>query len=164
MGITSSTMFQCNLEGWSDGSRFSIAVYRWRISCNTSGVSNETLPRCNQALQNHLCLGLVTDGPLQPGTSGCSNRRRSTLVPSLDLAQHLLNGQRWGTGIAPPRRTAFNFVSGSITGRLARALPKHSPDPLTHCQAFTPGQALDLGHFGIGKQHLKTLTHRVSMA
>ena len=50
---------QHHLEGWSDG----FALFNSRLSMENLlqhfGVSNETLPRRNQALQNHLCLSFV---------------------------------------------------------------------------------------------------------
>jgi len=50
---------QRNLQGWSD--RFSF--FNSRITMENLlqhfSVGNETLPRCNQALQDDLCIGLV---------------------------------------------------------------------------------------------------------
>jgi len=118
-----------------------------------------TRPRGNQLLQNVPRTG--TDRPVPSGTSECWNRRRSTLVPSIDFTQYLLQVRR-GKRIlsAAPNRLQLRLGVNHRPGRTR--VSKHSPDPLTHCQTFTLGQALDVGHLDIGKHHLKALTHRVS--
>jgi len=65
-------------------------------------------------------------------------------------------------------RAIWRMLRGQVVKRVggpARArFPKRSPNPFTHGHTLSFSQTLDVRHFPIGKQHLKALTHRVSVA
>ena len=72
-------------------------------------------------------------------------------------------GQRRGMSTAhraEPPSTSFRSQSPAARTRV----PKRSPDPLPDSHVFALGQTLDVGHFGVWQQHLKTLTHLVGVS
>lgn len=101
------------------------------------------LVRIGRSHQVHRNVGIDEDQPWYPRPISLSICFRSAV----------------GKEYCAPRRTGFSFVSGSITGRAARA---SRSTRRTHGSDVTLGQALDVGHLDIGKHHLKALTHRVS--
>jgi hypothetical protein len=102
--------------------------------------------RVRSADQVHRDIGIDEDQPWYP-------RSISLSICSMSAV---------GNEYFATRRTAFNLVSGSITARLARASRRvrrtHSPTVKRSrlAKRWMPT-------FGIGKQHLKTLAHRVSI-
>jgi len=94
------------------------------------GVGNQTLARRNQTLQNDLGFGLVR--------MACTHQIHRNIGVDEDqswyprsISLNICSRSAVGNAYWAPRRRAFNFVSGSITGRRAR-LTKRSPHPLSH--------------------------------
>ena len=50
-----------------------------------------------------------------------------------------------------------------VHGLAGASFTKRSPHPFPDGQMFTPGKTLNVGHFGIGYQDLKPLTHALSI-
>ena len=159
MGNTSSTTSKVTCSAGAMASRLSIAVYRWSISCKTSASVTRRSPAAIR--RSRMTCASVLCGWAAP--IRYIGILETTKIILAHFPQHLLNvggGER--VLCATPNRLQLGF---GVNLRPAGArVPKGTPDPLTHCQTFTLGQTLDVRHFGIGKQYLKTLAHRVSIA
>ena len=162
MGITSSTRSKVTRSAGPIASRSSIAVYRRRIYCSTSA---SVTRRCPAAIsRSRMTWASVLWGwQHRSGTWECSNRRKSTLVPSFSFAQHLL---KVGGGERVLRTSAnrLQFRFGPDYRPARSCFSKRAPNPFTNRQLFPLGQSLDVRHFAVGKQDLKALTHSMSMS
>src|SRR6185369_11326587 len=96
-------------------------------------------------------------------TSEYWNRRRSRLTTLLNLTQHLVDvggGKVVLHSASNSRQLHCRIAHRLLLARFA----KRSPDPLTNGQLFPLGQSLDVRHFVVCQQDLKSLTHSVSIS
>ena len=97
-----------------------------------------------------------------PGTSEYWSRRRSRLTALLNLTQHLVDvggGKVVLHGASNGRQLGCRIANRLLFARFT----KRSSDPLANGQLFTFGQSLDVRHFVVRQQDLKSLTHTVSI-
>jgi len=160
--ITSSTISNVIWSAGLIASRFPMAAYRWRISCNTSASVTRRCPaaisRSRMTCASVLCgwaapikyIGMLESTKINPGTRA---RFRSA------SAQGQQSGTRtWRHAGSPSISFRGQSPAGSPARHRVLAGPTHPPS------TFTLGQALEVRHFGNGKQHLEALTHRMSIA